>query len=232
MSKFIILSRSFDAYRVILLQPVEAMNMNAANSLLKSLEEPADNTVIILLATHLNQVLPTIKSRCQLLTLPTPTMIQSLEWLKKNSPQLENAKELLDMSFGRPLLAFDIKEEDFNQRNDFAFDILSIIQEKKSVIEIAKKWEKSDFKSLIKWQSSWLQGFIKNDIVNTNNESNQTTPLLQHLSKINESIKSEQQWLLYQEIIELQRYIHTSVNPLMLIENMLTLWFKASRQCQ
>jgi len=232
LSKFITLSRSFEAYRVILLQPVEAMNINAANSLLKSLEEPAGNTIIILLATHLNQVLPTIKSRCQLLSLPMPSTSQSLEWLQAHAPQLDQVEELLDMSYGRPLLAFDIKEDDFNQRNDLAEDILQLILEYKSITELAKKWEKLNHERLLKWQASWIQVFIKEDVIKVNSSVTESTQLKQNLNKIKELIPSEQQWNLYQKIIEQQQLIHTSVNPLMFIENMLTSWIQASHQCR
>ncbi len=85
LSEFINYTRSFQGYRVIMINPIERMNQNAANSLLKSLEEPADNTVIILVATNLGKILPTIKSRCQLLTLTTPEKNQALSWLKSQS---------------------------------------------------------------------------------------------------------------------------------------------------
>ena len=232
LSKFITLSRSFEAYRVILLHPVEAMNLNAANSLLKSLEEPAENTIIILLATHLSRLLPTIKSRCQLIALPMPTSIQALKWLNTQAPQLEFATELLDMSYGRPLLALDINKDDFKQRNELADDILQLILEHKSITEIAKKWEKLDHAALLKWQASWLQSFIKEAVMKVANNTVTIKEQDENLNKINSLISEEQQWVLYQKIIEQQQYIHTSVNPLIFMENMLTLWFQASHQCR
>lgn len=230
MAKFITLSRSFDAYRVILLHPVEAMNNNAANSLLKSLEEPASNTIIILLATHLNRVLPTVKSRCQLLTLPTPSSDQALSWLQKNAPELENTEELLDMSFGRPLLAFNVSEDDFNLRNELADDLLHIMLEETSLTDVAKKWEKRDINNILKWQISWLQGFIRDSYVTTVTNEKSSTEISKKLSKIKSLIQKDNQWGLYEELIKQRQYVHTSVNPLIFIENMLTLWFQASRQ--
>lgn len=230
MSKFITLSRSFDAYRVILIHPVEAMNNNAANSLLKSLEEPANNTIIILLATHLNQVLPTIKSRCQLLTIPTPSNKQALAWLQTNAPSLDNTEELLGMCFGRPLLAFNVSEEDFNLRNELAEDLLHIMSEDESATVIAKKWEKRDVNNMLKWQISWLQGFIRTDIVSNESRNEASSSVLQNLNKINGLLSTDKQWLLYEELLKQRRYVHTSVNPLIFIENMLILWFQASRQ--
>ena len=234
LSKFITLSRSFDSYRVILLHPVEAMNANAANSLLKSLEEPADNTVIILLATSLNQIIPTIKSRCQLLSLPKPSHQQAIDWLQINAPDLKNAKARLDLSFGRPLIAIETNEADISQAADFAKDILQIVEERKSITEVAKVWEKAQHKDLIDWQVSWLHAFIKENLTNLNEQEGleKASQLEQNLSKIKALINAEPCWELYQAVLEQNKYIHTSVNPLMFIENMLTLWFKASHQCR
>ena len=228
LSQFIILSRSFSAYRVILLRPVEAMNVNAANSLLKSLEEPADNTVIILLSTTVSQILPTIKSRCQLLSLPNPSQQQALDWLQENAPEIKDAQARLDLSFGRPLIALEINDSDINQAGEFGVDILQVLEEEKSITEVAKKWEKVQHKNLIDWQLSWLKTLIKEELTGVK----ETTLSEQHLSKIKTLIKSEPCWQLYQQILEQQKYIHTSVNPLMFIENMLILWFKASHQCR
>ncbi|HBZ99725.1 MAG TPA: DNA polymerase III subunit delta', partial [Pseudomonas sp.] len=50
--------------KVILLEPAEAMNLNAANALLKSLEEPSGDTVLLLISHQPSRLLPTIKSRC------------------------------------------------------------------------------------------------------------------------------------------------------------------------
>jgi len=228
LSQFITLSRSFSAYRVILLHPVEAMNVNAANSLLKSLEEPAENTVIILLATTVNQILPTIKSRCQLLSLPNPTRQQAVEWLQENAPEMKDVQTRLDLSFDRPLLALKANDSDINQAAEFGADILQVLEEKTSITEVAKKWEKAQHKNLIDWQLSWLQALIKGELTGVI----ETSLLGLNLSEINRLIKSEPCWQLYQQILEQQKYIHTSVNPLMFIENMLTLWFKASHQCR
>ena len=67
--------------RVILIYPLEMLRSDAANTLLKSLEEPPANTIFILLADRLDRVLPTIRSRCRLLTAPRPDRIQGLSWL-------------------------------------------------------------------------------------------------------------------------------------------------------
>ena len=62
-------------HRVILIYPLELLRSDAANTLLKSLEEPPANTIFILLADRVDRVLPTIRSRCRLLTAPRPCLL-------------------------------------------------------------------------------------------------------------------------------------------------------------
>lgn len=57
------------SYRIIIIDPADDMNTAAANALLKNLEEPPARTVFILIHHGLGQLLPTVRSRCQVLTL-------------------------------------------------------------------------------------------------------------------------------------------------------------------
>ncbi|QWD61682.1 DNA polymerase III subunit delta' [Polynucleobacter sp. MWH-UH25E] len=80
--------------RVILIYPLEMLRSDSANTLLKSLEEPPNKTIFILLADRVDRVLPTIRSRCRLLTAPRPDRSAGLAWLKSQlsaSPEINVA---------------------------------------------------------------------------------------------------------------------------------------------
>ena len=78
--------------RVILIYPLEMLRSDSANTLLKSLEEPPENTIFILLADRLDRVLPTIRSRCRLLAAPRPDREQGLTWLRSELLQIKGLK--------------------------------------------------------------------------------------------------------------------------------------------
>ena len=78
--------------RVILIYPLEMLRSDAANTLLKSLEEPPANTIFILLADRVDRVLPTIRSRCRLLTAPRPDREQGLAWLRTQLQRMNGLK--------------------------------------------------------------------------------------------------------------------------------------------
>jgi DNA polymerase-3 subunit delta' len=96
------------SHKLILLGPAEAMNANAANALLKCLEEPSAAT-LILLYSHQPTTLPaTVRSRCQALAMPPPGQQQCLEWLNQITGSSTVSGQLLEVSGGRPLLAREL----------------------------------------------------------------------------------------------------------------------------
>lgn len=70
--------------KVLLIAPVEAMNVAASNALLKSLEEPNSHTLLVLVSHQLSLVLPTLRSRCQLWAMPWPTAEERRHYLRQH----------------------------------------------------------------------------------------------------------------------------------------------------
>ncbi|WP_087587056.1 DNA polymerase III subunit delta' [Nitratireductor soli] len=69
IQRFLSLTTHDGGYRVVIVDPADDMNVSAANALLKSLEEPPPRTIFILIAHSLGRLLPTIRSRCQVVRL-------------------------------------------------------------------------------------------------------------------------------------------------------------------
>lgn len=114
LADFINLSSHRGGARVVLIHPAEALNLNAANALLKNLEEPPPQTYFLLVAHRWHQLLPTIKSRCQQVVLPAPDAGSARAWLKaqgSHDPELAFAH-----SGGAPLLALKFDEDYWRAR--------------------------------------------------------------------------------------------------------------------
>lgn len=140
-------------HKLVILDPAEAMNTNAANALLKSLEEPSANTLLMLVSHTPSAVLPTIRSRCQLRVLPMPREEQVLHWL---SPLLSGrdieAKQLLLAARGAPLGALALLEGDALERQQEQLQQwarLSLGQT--SAIDLAASWHTGDAINLMEW---------------------------------------------------------------------------------
>jgi DNA polymerase-3 subunit delta' len=103
LSSFTNLSAHCGGYRVVLIHPTEAMNNNAANSLLKTLEEPTDNLLFLLVTHKPQQLLPTILSRCLSFAVQTPTREAGIAWLAKQG--VKNPEHALAQTGFAPLQA-------------------------------------------------------------------------------------------------------------------------------
>ena len=95
----------FGLRKIIVLSPAESMNINAANSLLKVLEEPPANTHLILVCHRLHGLPATVRSRCQILRPAIPSREQSLAWLDRFCGTRSESESLLALADGLPLLA-------------------------------------------------------------------------------------------------------------------------------
>ena len=103
LSSFVNLSAHSGGYRVVLIHPAEAMNSNSANALLKTLEEPTDKLLFILVSNKPQQLLPTILSRSLSIAVPMPSTELSVAWLKQQG--IDNPEALLARTGFAPLLA-------------------------------------------------------------------------------------------------------------------------------
>jgi len=94
--------------KVVVLHPAEALNLQSANALLKSLEEPPSGTRIVLSCAEPALLLPTVRSRCQHLRLAPPTAHQALAWLAAQG--VAQPEVLLAACTGRPLDALQLAQ--------------------------------------------------------------------------------------------------------------------------
>lgn len=220
LNDFVYLSRSYEGSRVVIIAPVERLNINAANSLLKTLEEPPEKTVLILVSSNPSELIPTIRSRCQVLHLPQPSHEQACQWLEEQTTE-NPTEELLLAAGGKPMLAQQLDEgERLSTRKQFATDILKLLRGNLSIVNIAKSWEKTPKADLLDWQLQWVQSMIR---ANYLEEGATTDAISPHLNKLMvQSVNSL--WELHDGLLELKSHVHTSLNPLLFTEDMLLLW--------
>ena len=111
--------------KVGVIEPANAMTTSAANSLLKTLEEPPGDSLLILVVDRTGGLPATIMSRCQRINVPTPEADVSLEWLGRYDPKSE-WRDLLEFAGGAPLAAIRAREMTDLGR-ELASDMVAII---------------------------------------------------------------------------------------------------------
>jgi len=115
LTSFTNLSAHGGAYRIVLIHPAESMNSNAANALLKTLEEPTDKLLFILVTHKPQQLLPTILSRSLSIAVPNPSPEISASWLKQQG--VADPKAVLALSGFAPLAALQWAGEGDDNEN-------------------------------------------------------------------------------------------------------------------
>lgn len=122
--------------RVVVIEPAEAMNIAAANALLKMLEEPPATVYFILISNRWKQLLPTIRSRCRLIMLPRPDRDQASRWLDQQGNK--QAADLLPVFAYAPAQALDEAGRD---RLRMYKELTSALGDPGDPLALADRWE-------------------------------------------------------------------------------------------
>jgi|TARA_B110000444_G_C18840556_1_gene598662 DNA polymerase-3 subunit delta' len=149
-------------WKVVVISSAESMNASAANALLKSLEEPKEKTLIMLVCHDPSRLLITVKSRCQQLIFPIPDRSKVKFWLEKKLPDAQDINELIEQANGRPILAMNLIDTDFIQaRREFNDLLDSLALNDASPVDAAELYKKNDPELIIDWLYYKLVSEIK-----------------------------------------------------------------------
>ena len=161
---FVVQTAQLGGRKVVLLEPVEAMNINAANALLKSLEEPAGNTVLLLVSHQPSRLLPTVKSRCVQQACPLPSQAAALAWLALALPDCppEQRSEVLALASGSPLMARRLHAQGvLEQRALVVEGVKKLLKQQASPSQLAEAWKSLPMPMLFDWFCNWSQLMLR-----------------------------------------------------------------------
>ena len=141
--------------KTAVIEPANAMTNNAANSLLKTLEEPPGDTLIILIADRTGHLPATIFSRCQRIEFAPPAEAEGLAWLERMQHNSAWA-EALRVAGGAPLEAVAAVEQ-IDTSSGMARDFAAVAAGRASPIEVAARWSKIEPSFVLDWLARQLQ---------------------------------------------------------------------------
>jgi DNA polymerase-3 subunit delta' len=134
-------AHSLDGRRLAIICPAERMTTGAANSLLKTLEEPPAGTVLVLITESLGQLPATIVSRCQSVRIPPPPAALAADWLGQQDAA--DAARLLDFAGGAPLAALKLRDAGFlDSSQQYASDLRGLQERRLEPAAVAARWHK------------------------------------------------------------------------------------------
>ena len=231
VSEFLVLKSHYEGSRIVTLTPAEAMNAAAANSLLKTLEEPAPGTLLILLASAPGVLLATIRSRCQRINIATPQRSVAREWLRSRLGGQQDVDLLLNLSSGAPLQALKLAEEGLlDQRLEMLEQFAEISAGRSDPVAVAQQWsQQKRVADAVFWLNSWVMDMIRL-------KYSSQPPLLvncdvaERLLTLVKDIGSQRLFAFLDRVTRASRYLQGSINVQLLLEDLLITWAALARQ--
>ncbi len=142
--------------KVVILSPAEALNANAANALLKTLEEPTARTVLVLVCTQPSRLPATIRSRCQTLRLSSPPRAIAARWLTEHKGAGDWASALAITGTG-PIALLDADPAAIvATQREVAAALQSLVDGSLAPPAIADSWARSDLELKLACTESWV----------------------------------------------------------------------------
>ncbi|MGR5422378.1 DNA polymerase III subunit delta' [Vibrio sp. PNB22_4_1] len=142
-------SSQLNGYRVFIIEPADAMNESASNALLKTLEEPGQKCLFLLVTHNQERLLPTIQSRCQQWVVTPPSTDQAMSWMNEQGASQVPAYAL-KLNMGSPINTLDaVKSGELDEYQAFERCIIETLSSPVSdVYQCASLMAKNPSKTL------------------------------------------------------------------------------------
>jgi DNA polymerase III subunit delta' len=152
-------------YKVAIVYPAHQMTVSAANSLLKTLEEPTRGSLLILLTSQPSGLPATVRSRCQRIALHRPTRDQALRWLQTET-QGAGSAALLEFAGGAPLRAVAYADGRFDTLDqEMQKALADLLSGQTDVTQVATAWAKDGVQDRLTWLDLWLSSAARGAVV-------------------------------------------------------------------
>lgn len=211
---FINMTAHRGGFKVVMIQPAEAMNLNAANALLKSLEEPPADTRFLLVADRPALLPATIRSRCQQLALRPPTREESLQWLATQN--IKDAELALAQAGGAPLLAAQFAEADYLEQRAQFLDGLAAREF--DALAVAARHYQQSVPPLIHWLQRWTYDMVS---LKCTGRIRYNPDRQDALTRAAGRINALEMLRFHRELVRFQRVIHHPLNSRLLLEDLM-----------
>ncbi|HLD65011.1 MAG TPA: DNA polymerase III subunit delta' [Pseudomonas sp.] len=225
---FVVQTAQLGGRKVVLVEPAESMNLNAANALLKSLEEPSGDTVLLLVSHQPSRLLPTVKSRCVQQACPLPSEAVSLAWLAQALPgsDAETLRELLVLAAGSPLAAVRLQGQGVREQRALVVEgVKKLLKRQAGPSQLAESWSGVPLLLLFDWFCEWSQLLLRYQLTRDENSLGlaDMRQVLQYLADKAPQAKvlGLQDWVLGQRQKVLGK---ANLNRVLLLEALLVQW--------
>jgi len=211
-------------YKIVTIEPADALNIAAANSLLKTLEEPVAKTLMLLITDQPNRLPATIRSRCSLFKFNRPKSDVALDWLTSAVDINSDPALLLSLAHGATLKAVTLSDpEMLEQRRQMLEEFSAILKRVADPVAVAARWDKMALNFVVEWFTGWLVDMIRIQVQGQNaviiNVDQKTL-----LRDLGSHVKSKSLHLMLERLYQARRMLGGQLNTQMLLEGLLLEW--------
>lgn len=206
LSAFAVASPQVAQRKVIIIDRADQLNVNAANALLKTLEEPSSDVMLLLLQESGRPILPTLRSRCQTVVIPTPDFDTASQWLvaqleagalqagseAAERPSAELCEKALHLAGSAPRLALEYLSGDFlDQRRNALDSFRRFMKNELSLPEAAKPFKSMGLDAMLWLMDSWAADLAR---LSVGGEARDTDArdMLRYLASVNPAWKAHE----------------------------------------
>lgn len=152
------------ARKLVILDPAEAMNLNAANALLKVLEEPPPSSMLLLVTAHASRVPATIRSRCVLVPFRAPASAEAVPWLRAQGVD-DAADQLLRLAGGAPLRALaSARSSELPKHDRLLKDLTALQTGGEDPLRCAGRWKDYGAEECLEWLHRHIADRIRTEM--------------------------------------------------------------------
>jgi len=227
LTDFIYSTAQQGGYRIVVINPAHDMNIAAANALLKTLEEPGKDTILLLVTHRLGQVMPTIKSRCQRVDMVAPSADVAVPWVATElKVDDDKARHYLATANGSPLAALSFADDALRElRQQLISGLADVLKRRRSLIEVATQWQKLDLERLLSWLHGLL-GDLARLVVSQDEEQLRHQDAANMLRALAKRVSSDKLFSYIDQVAEARRALLLRQNPnkQLLVESLLLGW--------
>lgn len=220
INRFMALSRQQGRFKVVCINRAHRMNINAANALLKTLEEPPAGSVLFLVSHRIEGLPATIRSRCQIWRFGMPDPALALHWLQEKaaSPAWQ---DLLGACGGRPLLAWESYDSGLGKmRVAFYEQLHALMAGRETVTAISSRLRNEDPERVTEWLQAWCGDLIRCRF-RKHPETIENPDVLESLQNLAQQATPHSLFDCLDRLVESRRIVSASMNQRLFIENML-----------
>lgn len=206
-------------YKVGILSPADAVNRFAANALLKTLEEPPQRTILMLVATQPSRLPATILSRCQRIRVPAPTREEGIAWLEASRGKAD-WKSVLNILGEAPLTAAEADAAAVIAVGD---EVRRGLEETAAgtsdAVAMAERWSRAELPLRLRCFENWLTDRIRGMLERAGFLTElQTATYLQHPETV---LNIRKLFELLDGVRDLKSALETPINRSLALEGLL-----------